>query len=103
MTVGNGKAAVADVLERNFDVALMKVQMPLMDGFEANSEFIKRKLQRPPIIAMTADAVKEDCQRCLDGGMDGYLSKPIMPNRLYEAIAAVLGKPVSHQPLETNR
>jgi signal transduction histidine kinase/DNA-binding response OmpR family regulator len=76
----NGKQAI-DLLERgSFDLILMDVQMPEMDGFEATAA-IRRKQSRTgaytPIVAMTAHAMQGDRQRCIDAGMDDYISKPI--------------------------
>jgi two-component system sensor histidine kinase/response regulator len=79
--VENGMEAVEKVNEQDFDIVLMDVQMPVMDGFEA-TRLIREKekesgLPRIPIIAMTAYAMKGDKERCLESGMDGYVSKPI--------------------------
>ncbi|MEZ6047065.1 MAG: response regulator [Planctomycetaceae bacterium] len=87
--VNNGKQAVMAVHKQNFDVILMDVQMPEMDGFEATQEI--RNLEagsnrHTPIVAMTAHAMKGDRQRCLDQGMDGYLAKPIRSRQVYETI-----------------
>ena len=78
--VQNGQQALDLLCQKEFDVVLMDVQMPVMDGFEATQAI--RKLDDStkaciPIIAMTAHALKGDEERCLDAGMDGYLSKPI--------------------------
>jgi CheY-like chemotaxis protein len=85
----NGKEAL-DALERkNFDIVLMDVQMPEMDGFEATLAIRAREQEtggRIPIVAMTAHAMKGDRERCLDAGMDGYVSKPLQPTELFEAI-----------------
>jgi|GEM_PF-2440889 len=89
VAVDNGKAAL-DLFQREpFDVILMDVQMPEMDGFEATAAI--RELERTtgrhiPIIAMTAYALKGDEQRCLDAGMDKYISKPVHPRRLIEVV-----------------
>jgi signal transduction histidine kinase/CheY-like chemotaxis protein len=86
----DGVEAVAAVEAGEFDVVLMDVQMPNMDGLEAAAAI--RTLERGtgkhiPIVAMTAHAMKGDQERCLEAGMDGYISKPIQPDRMMEAIA----------------
>jgi len=73
-----------------FDIVLMDIRMPVMDGYEAARAI--RALNRPdakkiPIIAMTADAFTDDIQKCLDAGMDGHIAKPIEPNRLYRVLS----------------
>lgn len=75
----DGRQAVAFSEQSYYDVILMDVQMPGMDGLEATAVIRKREKdgRRVPIIAMTAHAMKRDRERCLAGGMDGYLSKPI--------------------------
>ena len=78
----DGQEAVDMLANERFDIVLMDVQMPRMDGFEATSEI--RKLDaalrvHTPIVALTANAMKGDRERCLDAGMDGYVSKPLEP------------------------
>jgi PAS domain S-box-containing protein len=87
---GDGQEAL-DLLEsRKFDLVLMDVEMPEMDGFSASRVIREREAGRGehiPIIAMTAHAMSGDRERCLAAGMDGYLSKPLDVKRLMEAIA----------------
>jgi len=93
----NGKEVMAAWQSHDFDLALMDVQMPEMDGLEATAEIRAREKHTGahlPIIAMTAHAMKGDRQRCLEAGMDEYISKPIRAKRLFELIAAVAGGPV---------
>jgi CheY-like chemotaxis protein len=86
---GNGRAAVAALAVQSFDLVLMDLQMPEMDGFQATAT-IRLAEQRTgrhiPIIALTAHAMKEDRARCLEAGMDGYVSKPIQQDDLRKAI-----------------
>ena len=89
----NGKEAIATLSSQDFDVVLMDVEMPEMDGLEATAVIrVKEKQtgQHVPIIAMTAHAMKGDRQRCLEAGMDDYVSKPIRARQLFETIEAVL-------------
>lgn len=89
----NGKEAVAAVTCEKFDVVLMDVQMPEMDGLEATAT-IRANEQKTgthlPIIAMTAHAMKGDRETCLAAGMDGYIAKPIRAAKLFETITEVL-------------
>jgi two-component system, sensor histidine kinase and response regulator len=87
--VGNGQEAVEAVTQDHFDLVLMDVQMPVMDGFEATSiirKWEKDTGRRVPIIAMTAHAMKGDRERCMEAGMDGYVSKPFRPQELFQAV-----------------
>ena len=92
--VADGVAAVEAMAARSYDLVLMDVQMPRMDGLEATSAI--RDLEsrngavRVPIIALTANAIQGDRERCLEAGMDGYLAKPIRPAELLKTIAEFL-------------
>jgi CheY-like chemotaxis protein/HPt (histidine-containing phosphotransfer) domain-containing protein len=85
----NGIEAVRAAEHEPFDLVLMDVQMPEMDGFEATAAIRAREQgtgRHLPILAMTAYAMKGDRERCLASGMDGYVSKPIQPRELWQAI-----------------
>jgi CheY-like chemotaxis protein len=93
VVAANGKEAVAACTSRELDVVLMDVEMPEMDGFEATRlirESEKTSGRRLPIVAITAHASKGDRERCLRAGMDDYISKPIRPQQLFDAMEAVL-------------
>jgi CheY-like chemotaxis protein len=91
LVVGNGREAVAAYEREPFDLILMDVQMPEMGGFEATAALRASHGNghpRPPIIAMTARAMKGDREACLAAGMDGYIAKPVSPKALYDEIEA---------------
>jgi len=90
----NGLEAVTAIRDRDYDLIFMDIQMPEMDGFEATGRIRKEiSLDRQPqIIAMTANAMKEDEIACLEAGMDLYLSKPINVEALYDAIISCWDK-----------
>ncbi|NVM79737.1 PAS domain S-box-containing protein [Duganella sp. SG902] len=84
----NGKEAIDLLLKERFDCVLMDVQMPVMDGYEA-TRLIRAhpKLSATLIIAMTANAGRDDQQRCLDAGMDEFVTKPIAPKLLFNMLS----------------
>jgi len=86
---GNGVEALQALRSRPYDLVLMDMQMPEMDGFEATREIHKMRgeVARIPIIAMTANAIAGDQERCLQAGMNDYISKPIDRIKLLKRIA----------------
>jgi two-component system, sensor histidine kinase and response regulator len=96
--VGNGLEAVKAVGEVPYDLILMDVQMPEMDGFEATAAIRQQETESDkhiPIIALTAHAMSGDKEHCLAAGMDEYVSKPIKPHEVEAAIKKLLSH--SHQ------
>jgi signal transduction histidine kinase len=92
--VSDGHQVLASLARQAFDLVLMDVQMPTMDGFEATARIRTQEQatgQHLPILALTAHAMHGDAERCLDAGMDGYLSKPLKAEELDAAIARLLG------------
>jgi CheY-like chemotaxis protein len=86
----NGLEVIESLARQPYDVILMDVQMPEMDGIEATARLRASPLPfgvRPWIIALTANAMQGDRERCLAAGMDGYLSKPIRPDALFASLA----------------
>jgi PAS domain S-box-containing protein len=98
----NGKEAVVAVESQYFDLVLMDVQMPEMDGLEATAAIRRRERQTGqhiPIVAMTAHAMKGDRQRCIEAGMDEYIAKPIRAKQLIETIAVALHASPGRAPM----
>jgi two-component system, sensor histidine kinase and response regulator len=84
----NGREAVDMLLSEHFDCVLMDVQMPVLDGLEATRMIrLSGAHSEVPVLAMTANAGMEDRQRCLDAGMNDFMTKPIVPARLYRTLA----------------
>src|SRR5262249_6149365 len=93
--VGNGRLAVEAARQGTFDLMLMDVQMPEMDGLQATAEIRRHEAgtgHHLPIIALTAHALVEDRDTCLAAGMDGVLPKPIRQEQLWQVIASVLSR-----------
>lgn len=111
--VDNGQMAVDAMLNKDYTLVLMDVQMPEMDGLEATHLFRMKELpgKRMPIIAMTAHAMKGDRERCLSAGMDDYLSKPLEPQEFFQTIYNWINKSLpgtgtltpDFRPLETKQ
>ena len=95
-TVNDGKEAVETIAaagEGDYDLILMDIQMPVMDGYEAAEairEMTEGRLRRLPILAMTANAFDEDRKKALEAGMDGHLAKPIDVGVLFRTLYEIL-------------
>ena len=99
VTADTGASARLALGEQDFDVVLMHMQMPVMDGFQATAAILRKESttgKHQLIIAVTAPAMKGDREKCLESGMDGYLSKPLRVEELAETLAKVR----SHRPLK---
>lgn len=91
--VSDGKAALQALRKEAFDLVLMDVEMPGMDGLEATRRLRQHPdphLAQIPIVAMTAHAMDQDRRKCIDAGMNAYVSKPVIPSRLAESLRALL-------------
>lgn len=93
--VSNGEEALDALDEADFDLVLMDINMPVMNGIEATKLYRFTALDRPhvPIVALTADATAGVAARCTEAGMDACLTKPIEPDALFAAIDDILGEP----------
>ena len=86
--VGNGLEALEAIASERYDVVLMDVQMPELDGLETTRRIIAEYgVDRPRIVAMTANAMESDRAECFAAGMDDYVAKPIRPDELAGALA----------------
>ncbi len=103
----NGSEALEAIESTWYSLVLMDCQMPVMDGYEAtrfqrNNER-RNGLDRVPIVAMTANAMAEDRQRCLDTGMDGYISKPFVAEQLAQIMAQFMRRPETQCTQDAHR
>lgn len=82
----NGREAIDEMKQQSFDIVLMDLQMPEVDGYKA-TRYIRQVMKNDtPIVAMTADALKGEAEKCFEAGMSGFISKPFEPNDLYHQI-----------------
>ena len=90
----NGKEAIQMLDKKNYDLVIMDVQMPEMDGYEA-TKYIRTEIssqkRKIPILGMSAHAMKEEKEKCLQLGMNDYITKPFVPEELFEKIIALTG------------
>ena len=106
VVAGNGREALQALEKESFDLILMDIQMPEMDGFEVSAAIREKEKTNGghlPIIAMTAHAMKGDRERCLAAGMDAHVSKPIQSRELFDAIEdlTALGRGIPASRSET--
>jgi PAS domain S-box-containing protein len=104
----NGLVAIEKVKNNNYDIVLMDVQMPVMDGYEATRaiRILDGDRKEIPILALTANATKSDVQKCLASGMNDYLPKPFTPDDLYRKIVVELKikpRPLKSPPSESKK
>ncbi|HEY9712521.1 MAG TPA: response regulator, partial [Chroococcales cyanobacterium] len=98
--VYNGQEALEEMSRNDYDLVFMDCQMPDMDGFEATKQIRRQEAltgRHVPIVAMTAHAMSEDKYRCLNAGMDDYVSKPVRPRRLQSILDRFLPLPDSER------
>ena len=98
--VANGKLAIEKLQTNSYDIILMDLQMPEMNGFEA-TEYIRNKMNsKVPIMALTADVTTVDLAKCKAVGMNDYIAKPVDEKLLYSKIISLVKKPVNMKPKE---
>lgn len=90
--VGNGQEVLSTLQIQSFDLVILDCQMPIMDGYEAcrSIRSSSNSYSHTPIIALTASALKEDEQKCMDAGMNDFLTKPVDPQKLYQSLGSWL-------------
>jgi len=99
----NGKLAVEKLATKSFDIILMDLQMPVMNGFEATS-YIRNTLKLTiPIIALTADVTTMDVEKCIAIGMDDYLSKPVDERELYSKMLTIIKETKSNKQIKKEK
>jgi PAS domain S-box-containing protein len=99
----NGKIAIEKLKSKQYDIILMDLQMPVMNGFET-TEYIRNNLKsHVPIIALTADVTTVDLAKCKAVGMDDYIAKPVDERILYSKIASLVNTSISSSPDERNK
>jgi two-component system, sensor histidine kinase and response regulator len=96
----NGREALEALAKDRYDLVLMDVQMPEMDGLQATRSLREKEKEKrdgfhQPVIALTAHAMKGDQERCLAAGMDGYLTKPIPPQELDAILEIYVARRIS--------
>ncbi len=103
----NGREAIDKIKEQQFDLVLMDCQMPIMDGFEASCTITamknKKEVADIPIIALTANAMKGDRERCLEAGMNDYIAKPMRKTDLIQSLSRWLPERLVSHPEESER
>jgi CheY-like chemotaxis protein/HPt (histidine-containing phosphotransfer) domain-containing protein len=98
---GNGKIAIEKLREKTYDIILMDLQMPEMNGFEA-TEYIRNNMSsKIPIIALTADVTTVDLAKCRAVGMNDYIAKPVDERLLYNKIVGLVKKPLTEKYTES--
>jgi CheY-like chemotaxis protein len=103
--VNTGREVLDTLQRRSFDVVLMDLEMPDMDGLEAAATIREQERLHGghiPIIAMTAHAIKGFSQQCLEAGMDDYITKPIKPDEMYRVVESIASEALTATKEEWN-
>lgn len=100
----NGQEAIISLRKKHYDLVLMDISMPIMDGYEA-TEYIRKEMPKPicdiPIVAMTAHAFNKNAERCFEVGMNEFVSKPINPTILYSKLSRIVADLPSRHDRDT--